>query len=1382
MPLASDWPSSDVSDAAGGGGGGGGGGDGDGGYHSSSELDGSDTSDVMSTGDSEDSYTPAPAPAPGLQHFGEQARMMFIEDVLASPAVPPTPPPEHYTPVARRSYRSSLTLRDNLAHWLRKSTLGHAMDTVQVLLSIIAAILYVVESYYTDGGRNRIPLGFLVIEIFLAAAFAVDFVIHFIASKSRLKFLVSPMSIVDLITILPVVVQLVLVNQVDLGFLRIVRILRVFRILRTYRLFSVTIDERKRELVVLLFTLVSLLYCSASLLQLFNDPGFAGTSPVIAWHDALYFVVVTFSTVGFGDVTPETPLGRFVTIGLIFITVILVPLQLSNLVAVFTKFKAHDRAYSGRYKRHILVTGTYTTAQLQDLLSELFCDDHPENDDIDVILLHPEEPSAETYNLIKSEAVEGRVTFLKGSVLHDQDLGRAALEDTEACFVLSSHYSALGIEDRKQADKQAILSSISLKSYNNKTRDVRVLTQLVSTANAALQESGAADYTLCPRELKFKCLLQGYRAPGVPALLSNILRSSDAFADNASSEPLWLREYCTGARVELYEITLPMSMRYLSFSRAFISMYFTYEVALLGIVIDDGTLVLAPGDSYVIAGGEQAVVLAEDFGSKHAAESGAAEQVRPFTRRPSLQDAIDMFTRGAPAGVVRSVQERSHHMARSPHASPHSRSSAAYVPSALTGASPPPQVSAPGSTRRKPLFPRDTHAMPSAPGRTSPQSNEDSPLADAALAGRGGANKGVNFRDDQARKANEEESKRAKDEQDEKARAPASAGSDATPKSKPDESAAGASAKSTQSTAGQDTAANGGRYKGKAEEPSTPSKATADGEKPTTSKDKARGKSKSKGKSKDKPATGHEQQEEEEEDGDDGRPSRSPASVDGTSLLWSSSSEEEAVANEVSPGHAISVVVDGPDPIATLAFVPPTASASDLDESGIELEVKVKPDRAGKSRGGSTGGESASADWVLNSDGKVQMLNASQTASVATPLVSTREAFLRKRNQSITVGIAQAAATLMHSSGSSEGNDDDGGLPTPIQTLQSAVQSEVVAEAVIEAATEAGKLQHPPDLESPPPGDALFPSLLVTGCISEIKMLLKEAARLGGMREFGRIALLSKGAMDSELEALMGLFAHCSFHRGVPTRPNDLARAGIRAASCVILLQGDEDADLGSTLVDADSLLSVMTIVNSFDAVAADVMPRLRTLLVDLAHFTNLKFLEPIMLESTFRNRMRVLPAFAAGSAFSTETLDPILPAAFFSDVVAMTVGQLLDVPVAPPIACRGSDDDSSEAEAADNDGRDSLIPRAFLYQISVPVQVWGLTYGHLVRLLVCEYHIVPLGLYRNGRHMDAPDDYVYTSPHEAVVLNPGDRAFVLARPSLLVGRFHVVSPVAVFW
>jgi len=145
-------------------------------------------------------------------------------------------------------------------------------------------------------------------------------------------------SIIDLVAILPTLI-LVLYSaggiEADLGGLGVVRGLRIFRILRFFRFtadpdfFFGRITHQLLRVLRLFLTIVIIFFVSSILFYEVEHPANAG---VATFTDAFYFTVVALTTVGFGDITPLSEGGKWVTILMILSGIVLIPWQVSRIV------------------------------------------------------------------------------------------------------------------------------------------------------------------------------------------------------------------------------------------------------------------------------------------------------------------------------------------------------------------------------------------------------------------------------------------------------------------------------------------------------------------------------------------------------------------------------------------------------------------------------------------------------------------------------------------------------------------------------------------------------------------------------------------------------------------------------------------------------------------------------------------------------------------------------------------------------------------------------------------------------------------------------------------------------------------------------------------
>ena len=202
-----------------------------------------------------------------------------------------------------------------------------------ISLNVLAVIIESVPSIYAEYSGL-----FDSFEFFSVIVFTIEYVFRvFSATESpetkfrhplwgRLRFMMTPMQILDLFVILPF--YLVFFIQVDLRMLRVLRLLRVFRLTRyssSMGLLMQVLKEEARNIGAALFVLCLLIIMAASLVFLAeHDAQPEAFSSIPA---ALWWAVITMTTIGYGDVVPVTVLGRTfgAVIGIISVGIVALP-------------------------------------------------------------------------------------------------------------------------------------------------------------------------------------------------------------------------------------------------------------------------------------------------------------------------------------------------------------------------------------------------------------------------------------------------------------------------------------------------------------------------------------------------------------------------------------------------------------------------------------------------------------------------------------------------------------------------------------------------------------------------------------------------------------------------------------------------------------------------------------------------------------------------------------------------------------------------------------------------------------------------------------------------------------------------------------------------
>jgi voltage-gated potassium channel len=212
------------------------------------------------------------------------------------------------------------------------STHGRRIEGTLFFLNFLAIVLFVIETHdISESLKSFIHWG----ELFLVSIFIVEYIARMWVAEKKFKHFFSPYSIIDLLSILPI-----MVNFVNLTFFRIFRILRLFRLLRVLRFQRIfkekdtmfgRLSDTQLIVIRIVLTVFTIMFVSSGLIWAVEskvNPGYGNI-----WN-AMYFSVVTLSTVGYGDITPLSPLGRVVTVAMILAGIAIIPWQLGKLVKV----------------------------------------------------------------------------------------------------------------------------------------------------------------------------------------------------------------------------------------------------------------------------------------------------------------------------------------------------------------------------------------------------------------------------------------------------------------------------------------------------------------------------------------------------------------------------------------------------------------------------------------------------------------------------------------------------------------------------------------------------------------------------------------------------------------------------------------------------------------------------------------------------------------------------------------------------------------------------------------------------------------------------------------------------------------------------------------
>jgi len=213
-----------------------------------------------------------------------------------------------------------------------RTPLGKVIDVALLALNLVFVGVFVAETYPHSSETGTLLWD---LEVAIALVFLVEYVLRLYGAENRVAEFFNGYTMIDLLAILPTLAVFVAplsAVAINVGFLRVVRVVRVLRFYRFTRdaeFFFGTVTDNTLRAVKLLLTVLVIFFVSAGL---FYSAEHAANPAVNTFGDAFYYTVVTLSTVGFGDILPVTPAGRWVTVATILAGIIVIPWQASKIV------------------------------------------------------------------------------------------------------------------------------------------------------------------------------------------------------------------------------------------------------------------------------------------------------------------------------------------------------------------------------------------------------------------------------------------------------------------------------------------------------------------------------------------------------------------------------------------------------------------------------------------------------------------------------------------------------------------------------------------------------------------------------------------------------------------------------------------------------------------------------------------------------------------------------------------------------------------------------------------------------------------------------------------------------------------------------------------
>ncbi|XP_046689719.1 calcium-activated potassium channel subunit alpha-1a isoform X23 [Silurus meridionalis] len=457
---------------------------------------------------------------------------------------------------------------------------GRVLVVLVFALSIGALGIYFIDSSDPIESCQNFYKDFtLQIDMAFNVFFLLYFGLRFIAANDKLWFWLEVNSVVDFFTVPPVFVSVYL-NRSWLG-LRFLRALRLIQFSEILQFLNILKTSNSIKLVNLCSIFISTWLTAAGFIHLVENSGdpwedFQNSQPLSYW-ECVYLLMVTMSTVGYGDVCAKTTLGRLFMVFFILGGLAMFASYVPEIIELIGNRKKYGGSYSAvNGRKHIVVCGHITLESVSNFLKDFL---HKDRDDVNVeiVFLHNISPNLELEALFKRHFTQ--VEFYQGSVLNPHDLARVKIESADACLILANKYCA----DPDAEDASNIMRVISIKNYHPK---IRIITQMLQYHNKAHLLNipswnwKEGDDAICLAELKAGFIAQSCLAQGLSTMLANLFSMRSYIK---IEEDTWQKYYLEGVSNEMYTEYLSSAFVGLSFPTVCELCYVKLKLLLIAI-------------------------------------------------------------------------------------------------------------------------------------------------------------------------------------------------------------------------------------------------------------------------------------------------------------------------------------------------------------------------------------------------------------------------------------------------------------------------------------------------------------------------------------------------------------------------------------------------------------------------------------------------------------------------------------------------------------------------------------------------------------------------------------------------------------------------------
>ena len=469
-----------------------------------------------------------------------------------------------------------------LEKFLMLNGISDILGLINGILSLIETIFYIISTYTfpeTSDTKTKINNCIQTMEIAFLVYFIAHFILRIYCSQNRILFCFNLINFVDIVSSICIILSMQeFAKHEEAGyFLRVFRIFRMSYLGTLENIIQRKTDERTRHLYRMIVNLMAVIFIIMALfLECENNNIRENFEPrelrsialsnILNFHDVVYYILVSITTIGFGDITPQTIYGKLLIFsGIIFIIPYLeyVRSEMENIVSFTSKYALMKYK---KNKRHLLLIGNCGSESYEAILKELYNEDHGDIDFDTIIMQLKSNDNME--KMLNKTKYKNNIHYLEGDALNQSDLERARAKDSVCVIILANKLNNQRDEDFSNILKAMAIQNNSIKHLR---KDLNIYIQLIQPESKEIYYTSLSNINvqgpqiICLEELKLQILGKSCHCRGINTIITALTTSEKPSMNIIKGVPIypeWIKEYLKGLENEIYRIKIKCEYLY----------------------------------------------------------------------------------------------------------------------------------------------------------------------------------------------------------------------------------------------------------------------------------------------------------------------------------------------------------------------------------------------------------------------------------------------------------------------------------------------------------------------------------------------------------------------------------------------------------------------------------------------------------------------------------------------------------------------------------------------------------------------------------------------------------------------------------------------------